>query len=438
MPPVRSGRGVLLKENGSAGKVPAKKVLYIEDNRDNFLLVQRVLEPHGYVVYGAADGIAGIAMAREIKPDLILVDINIPGMDGYEASTKMRGMEELRGVPIVALTANVSAGDRERSLACGCTGYLGKPIDIEKFPRQLREFLTGKTEQIPDQEEVHYLREYSSRLVNRLEEKIAELTALNRDLESRVEERSRQLEGLQEQLVQSAKLAAVGRLAASVAHEINNPLQAMENFLGVLWREIPPEHPHREYVGLLQESVERISRIVRQLLEMHRAKPSLDQEVDIGEVVEKTLAFLKNQLAQRRIEVECETGLPLPRIKGSVPQLQQVFLNLILNAQDAMANGGNLRIETRRGDKTVSIFFKDNGSGIEPGIVKHIFEPFFTTKKEGHGTGLGLSVSYGIVKAHGGTIQVESVAGEGATFGVVFPLPGWGDSAIAGLDSGEG
>ncbi|MBI3014490.1 MAG: response regulator [Candidatus Tectomicrobia bacterium] len=379
-----------MKENGSAGKVPAKKVLYIEDNRDNFLLVQRVLEPHGYVVYGAADGIAGIAMAREIKPDLILVDINIPGMDGYEASTKMRGMEELRGVPIVALTANVSAGDRERSLACGCTGYLGKPIDIEKFPRQLREFLTGKTEQIPDQEEVHYLREYSSRLVNRLEEKIAELTALNRDLESRVEERSRQLEGLQEQLVQSAKLAAVGRLAASVAHEINNPLQAMENFLGVLWREIPPEHPHREYVGLLQESVERISRIVRQLLEMHRAKPSLDQEVDIGEVVEKTLAFLKNQL------------------------------------------------ETRRGDKTVSIFFKDNGSGIEPGIVKHIFEPFFTTKKEGHGTGLGLSVSYGIVKAHGGTIQVESVAGEGATFGVVFPLPGWGDSAIAGLDSGEG
>ena len=408
-----------MKNQGSPGEIRGKRILYIEDNRDNFLLVQRVLEPHGYTVYEAADGITGIAVARQIKPDLILVDINIPRMGGHEASTKMRGMEELRRVPIVALTANVSEGDRERSLASGCTGYLAKPIDIDKFPDQVREFLDGKAE-----EEVHYLREYSGRLVNRLEEKIAELTALNRDLEARVEERSSQLEELQEHLVQTEKLAAVGRLAASVAHEINNPLQAMENFLGVLWREIRPENPHREYIGLLQESVQRISRIVLQLLEMHRAKPTLDDEVDLNEVVEKTLVLLKNQLAQHRIRVECRLSPGLPRIKGSGPQLQQVVLNLILNAQDAMTNGGKLQIETGQQNGSVSVFFKDDGSGIEPEIQKQIFEPFFTTKMEGHGTGLGLPVSYGIVKTHGGTIQVESKVGQGSIFQVVLPLSG--------------
>ena len=413
-----------MKNQGSPGEIRGKRILYIEDNRDNFLLVQRVLEPHGYTVYEAADGITGIAVARQIKPDLILVDINIPRMGGHEASTKMRGMEELRRVPIVALTANVSEGDRERSLASGCTGYLAKPIDIDKFPDQVREFLDGKAEHMPDQEEVHYLREYSGRLVNRLEEKIAELTALNRDLEARVEERSSQLEELQEHLVQTEKLAAVGRLAASVAHEINNPLQAMENFLGVLWREIRPENPHREYIGLLQESVQRISRIVLQLLEMHRAKPTLDDEVDLNEVVEKTLVLLKNQLAQHRIRVECRLSPGLPRIKGSGPQLQQVVLNLILNAQDAMTNGGKLQIETGQQNGSVSVFFKDDGSGIEPEIQKQIFEPFFTTKMEGHGTGLGLPVSYGIVKTHGGTIQVESKVGQGSIFQVVLPLFG--------------
>ena len=413
-----------MKNQGSPGEIRGKRILYIEDNRDNFLLVQRVLEPHGYTVYEAADGITGIAVARQIKPDLILVDINIPRMGGHETSTKMRGMEELRRVPIVALTANVSEGDRERSLASGCTGYLAKPIDIDKFPDQVREFLDGKAEHMPYQEEVHYLREYSGRLVNRLEEKIAELTALNRDLEARVEERSSQLEELQEHLVQTEKLAAVGRLAASVAHEINNPLQAMENFLGVLWREIRPENPHREYIGLLQESVQRISRIVLQLLEMHRAKPTLDDEVDLNEVVEKTLVLLKNQLAQHRIRVECRLSPGLPRIKGSGPQLQQVVLNLILNAQDAMTNGGKLQIETGQQNGSVSVFFKDDGSGIEPEIQKQIFEPFFTTKMEGHGTGLGLPVSYGIVKTHGGTIQVESKVGQGSIFQVVLPLSG--------------
>lgn len=409
-----------------------RRILYIEDNQDNFLLVQRLLESIGCTVYEATDGISGIRRAREIVPDLILMDINIPGMNGYEAATKIRGIEELRRIPIVAITANVSEGDRQRSLASGCTGYLCKPIDIEEFPRQIQEFLSGKTERMRDGEEVHYLREYSGRLVNRLEGKISELVALNRDLEARVVERTRQLEELQEQLVQSEKLAAVGRLAAGVAHEINNPLQAMENFLGVLWREIPPGHPHREYVGLVQESVQRISRIVLQLLEMHRTNPSLDEEVDVNTVVEKTLTLLRTQLSQSGVEVCCSLEGSLPRVKGSTSQLQQVVLNLVLNARDAMPAGGKLWIETSHGNGAVEVAFRDTGSGIDSGTMKRIFEPFFTTKKEGHGTGLGLAVSYGIVKAHGGVIRVESLVGQGTTFTVSFPRQGEKGTLAAG------
>ena len=155
------------------------KILYIEDNAENRLLVRRVLETEGYLVLEAEDGISGIRKAKSEQPDLILMDIMMPGLDGREVTTRLRGVPHLEKIPIIALTASVMRGDRERAVAAGCDGYLQKPIDVDRLPDQIEEFLKGKRESLSPEEEVQYLREHNKRLAERLEQKVERLTDIS-------------------------------------------------------------------------------------------------------------------------------------------------------------------------------------------------------------------------------------------------------------------
>src|SRR3954471_12561663 len=154
-------------------------ILYIEDNVDNQRLVRRIMEARGYTVLLAKDGPDGIALARESQPALVLVDINIPGLDGYETTTRLRSMTHLRGTPIVAMTADSRVGARERSLVAGCDGYITKPIDPRGLPDQLSEFVAGKRELLEQGTETPLLRAYNHKLVERLERQVRDLTAAN-------------------------------------------------------------------------------------------------------------------------------------------------------------------------------------------------------------------------------------------------------------------
>lgn len=165
-----------------------KTILQIEDNEANRTLVRRVLEARGYSVFDAEDGLSGIRRAQEIRPTLILMDINIPGLDGYEAATRIRSIKGLEDTPIVAVTASTTRGDRERSLSAGCIGYIQKPIDIKIFPLQVEEFLSGKQESLTLEEERSHLRDYSQRLVTRLQEKVMSLEVKTQQLEAREKE----------------------------------------------------------------------------------------------------------------------------------------------------------------------------------------------------------------------------------------------------------
>lgn len=165
-----------------------QKILYVEDNMENKKLVRRILEANDYIVIEADDGLSSIRMAKEENPDLILMDMGIPGMDGYEATTRIKAIPELTQTPIVALTARVMEGDRERSLTAGCDGYISKPIDVRKFPDVILSFLNGKKEHVPRTEEPYFLKEYSRKLVSRLENKIMELEDKNRKLEEQSQE----------------------------------------------------------------------------------------------------------------------------------------------------------------------------------------------------------------------------------------------------------
>ena len=163
-------------------------ILQVEDNEANRTLVRRVLESRGYTVFDAEDGLSGIQRAQELKPALILMDINIPGLDGCEAATRIRTLRELENTPIVAITAGTTNGDRERSLSAGCIGYIQKPIDVKIFPEQIREFLSGRQESLAPEEERSNLKDYSQRLVTRLQEKVMALGVKTLQLEAKEKE----------------------------------------------------------------------------------------------------------------------------------------------------------------------------------------------------------------------------------------------------------
>jgi two-component system NtrC family sensor kinase len=231
---------------------------------------------------------------------------------------------------------------------------------------------------------------------------------------------TRQLERSQEQLVQAEKLAATGRLAASIAHEINNPLQAIHNCLHLVTRRKLEADKEAYYLNMAQEEVQRLIAIVQRTLDFYRPSKGREVLTDVNRVIESVLALANKRLEHGKVKVQRRLAPDLPRLQAVADQLTQVFLNLVINAVEAMGEGGELTIVTRRDDERVRVEFGDTGPGINPEEAKNIFEPFYTTKRSG--TGLGLAVSYGIIQRHGGEITVESAPGRGATFIVSLPL----------------
>ncbi len=261
-----------------------------------------------------------------------------------------------------------------------------------------------------------------TRSVSRLEE---ELNGLLAGLEAQVESRTADLRAAQEQLVRTEKLSSLGKLSASVAHEINNPLAGILTFAKLVSRTLaegPPDDARRAVLqrnlGLVEREAQRCSAIVRNLLDFARERPMAVKKVDANEAVEEALSLIANQVAIQGVTIE-RTLTPLPPVMADYGQLRQAFVNVAMNACEAMGRGGHLRIASRAVDGQVELTFADTGPGMPAELVNRIFDPFFTTKEKG--TGLGLSVVYGIVQRHAGSIEVTSVEGHGTTF--TFRLP---------------
>jgi signal transduction histidine kinase len=233
-------------------------------------------------------------------------------------------------------------------------------------------------------------------------------------------EQRRLVEQSQAQLVQSEKLAATGRLAASLTHEINNPLQAIRSGLQlVLSSEMEPEE-QRVYLEMANEEVERLQQIVSRTLDFARRPRWNPVYFDPHTVIERILALSNKYRQHRHVTLKLDLMDNPPIIRGVPDELEQVFLNLVLNAVEAMPEGGTLRISSSLEEERLAISFTDTGQGIPPQHLSHIFDPFFSTKEES--TGLGLSISYDIVERHEGQITVESEVDEGSTFTVWLPI----------------
>src|SRR5262249_22779439 len=204
------------------------------------------------------------------------------------------------------------------------------------------------------------------------------------------------------QLVQSTKLAAIGELAANIAHEINNPLTTVLGFASFLSERMQPADPMREELGLIQEEASRARDIVRDLLQFSRQRDFMPEPADVNTVLEQVVAMIRRQGAFGLVTVTERYGEDLPMVEMDVPRIKQASINIINTAVYAMKDGGRLTIRSSAAEDAVRIAFEDNGPGIPPDVLARIFDPFFTTKPEVSGTGLGLSVSLGIVQSHGG------------------------------------
>jgi signal transduction histidine kinase len=235
---------------------------------------------------------------------------------------------------------------------------------------------------------------------------------------------AQELEASQEQIIHSRKIASLGTLVSGIAHELNNPINNIILTIDTLLEGANVDEARRQVLldDILKQAL-RSSEIVKNLLDFSRAETSVFKELNLAQVLRETLSLVGNQVALSKVKVRDQIAANLPPMVGNRQGLQQVFLNLIVNAIQAMPQGGDLTIRAGRlGDREIEVQVQDTGQGIPEEHLSAIFDPFFTTKEVGKGTGLGLSVSYGVIKKHGGQIQVASKLGKGTTFTVVLPV----------------
>lgn len=321
---------------------------------------------------------------------------------------------------------------------CGLGGwfthrFVSRPVRrLLEGTRKVAKGDLGFTMQSTSNDEVGQLTQSFSKMTEDLSIARAELNAWAEKLEREVENKTRDLTLAQAQIVRSEKLSSIGLLAAGVAHELNSPLMGILTFAQLVAKNLPPDSRDKKDLQVIISQTERCATIIRQLLDFSRENPSEKKSVDVHVVIDRAIALVERQAFFHNIEIRREFDRSIPPFLLDAGRMQQVFLNLLVNAGEAMPGGGHITIATSIAKRPASapsglgdevrIVFRDNGQGIPPENLPKIFDPFFTSKEVGHGTGLGLAVSYGIIESHGGTIDVESILGEGTTFTITLPI----------------
>lgn len=393
-------------------------ILHIEDDPANRLLVRKLLSPAGFEVVDAVDGLDGIRKALEKRPDLILVDIAIPGMDGYEVTLRLRAEPELHGVPIVAITAE---GSRDASLAVGCDGFLQKPIDARSFAKNVRGYLGGHRESSsPDRTDKH-LRQQSQRIVGHLEEKIAELSAAN------------------ERLLEMAETRKM--FYRNISHELATPMTPIVGYVKLLIDgELGPlAPPQAKALGAMSDCVQRLRGLIENLLdvtglETGRMRFAL-QEYDLNAVTRRTIGRKVDEFERAKCRLVVDLpDRPLDGL-GDPNRLGRALEHLLDNAVKFTPAGGAVGVRARQlRSGHFELCVADTGPGVPPAAAARLFSPFYQvdgspTRSHG-GTGVGLAIVRGIAQGHGGDVRVVSPADEqidslrfnGAAFYMHFPI----------------
>ena len=441
-------------------------VLVVDDEPFVCETLADVLGEAGYRVETAGNGPAALARLDDLgeRVDCVLLDVRLAPpteteqLDGIDLLRFLKGRRPQAGV--IIMTAYASVDNAVAALNLGAEAYLQKPVN----PEELLALVRATVERRQLARKAAYLEAQARQQNEFLREKNRELAEANRQLQ----EALRRLQETQAQLIQSEKLASLGQLVAGVAHELNNPISFLYSNMGRLleyaqdirrvfacYREMlegcrQGRHPSPEELEELarlesatdidflledlqalaresREGAERVQAVVTDLRNFSRLDEGEVQNVDLNQGIQSTLTLLRPELKHRvGLELDLE---PLPLIRANAAQLNQVLMNLLMNAAQAIQDEGTVRILTRATPEGVRLSVSDTGCGIPPEHLSRIFDPFFTTRKGSRGwdrgSGLGLSIVHSIVRRHSGTIQVESTLGEGTTFTIELPLSGY-------------
>ena len=403
-------------------------VLYIEDDPGSRLLVERMLTFAGYEVSVASCGIDGIDMAEREPPSIILMDMDLPDLSGREVTTRLRSNERFRNIPIVALTAQNQGGDREKAFVAGLTGYLNKPVDIDALPSQVAYYLHGGRDTADDLALRKAQTAYTQEVVARLESKIRQLETTNEEL--------RRLDKVKDAFIQLT------------AHELRTPLTLIYGYSRLLQDSAPLKLMRDQipevgaFIDGLVESIERMARIINEILTMARiASGRADLALNtfsLRDLLTRIVRELEATTRQRNLSVQFEAGQWPSNIRADAELIEMAFRNVIGNAIKYTPDGGLIKLTCRLDGTQVLVSIHDSGIGIDATEQGSIFERFYTandtqlhstskTAFRGGGLGLGLSISRGIIDAHGGKIWVESSGRDelkllGSTFFVQLPL----------------
>jgi two-component system NtrC family sensor kinase len=425
-----------------AGSGAPGRILVVDDSSTYRTFLAESLREDGYAVATATGGEHGLAQATAAHFDCVIVDLIMPGVGGIEVCQRLGEMRARMENPfmVLILTARETRDDMTRGLESGADDFVGKSNDMAVLKARIRALLRRKLyqeerrrmQQELKERELEALRARADReiaearmaLVDQLEAANRELTVANARLRE-----------AQSQLVHSEKMASLGQLVAGIAHEINNPLgfaisnvftvrSGLDKLLEGLGAPLTPDLGRRadKMRARLDDAgvgLDRVKDLVVKLRTFSRLDASLFGTLDIAESIDMICRILSDRL--RRIEVV--TSLRgRPQIDCYAGELNQVLLNLMVNATDAVGEHGRIEIATEEEGNSFVIRVRDNGCGMPAEVAARIFEPFFTTKPVGHGTGLGLSISYSIIQTHRGEITVTSAPGEGTEFRIALPL----------------
>ncbi len=423
--------------------LPKTEILVVDDLRDNLRLLSNLLRSQGYEVRTAINGTMALRSAQSEPPALILLDINMPDIDGYEVCRQLKASEETRNIPIIFISALDDSLDKVKAFQVGGVDYITKPFRVEEMLIRIETQLK--------------VQRFTQTLEQQVEQRTAELSQALHHLQQ-----------AQTQLVQQEKLSALGNLVAGVAHEINNPIGFIAGNLNEaqqrvqelmehlnLYRDRAPEGDianHAEEIDLdylledlpnmidsMKMGCDRLKNISTSLRTFSRADQDYKVPFNIHDGIDSTILILKHRLKanEQRPAIEVITNYGnLPQIECFPGQLNQVFMNILANAIDALEESNNgrifeeikanpncIKITTSAADNVVKIAIYDNGKGMSEEVKSKIFGHLFTTKAVGKGTGLGLAIARQIVEeTHGGKLSFNSVLGEGTEFIIEIPV----------------
>ena len=423
-----------------------ESVLIAEDSPTQALRLRNTLEKNGFTVTAAGDGREALEALAGFRPTLIVSDIQMPNMDGYELCRRVKSDPALKDIPLVLLTSLSTPQDIIRGLECGADNFVLKPYAGDFLLARIRTVLANRNLAVPADSAsiaIHFAGERYEiaadrrQILNLLLSTYETAVKTNADLIAAHEA----LKSAQAQLIEAEKSLTVGRLAVGVAHEVRNPLAILEMGLDILAAQ-PLDETGKMIFGEMKEAVKRANGVITHLMDLDSPEQLGTHETNLHTLIEAALTALGDEIAHRGIQVVRHFAPSLPQPRVDAGKIEQLFINLLTNAIHAMPDGGTLAIGTavvtidaasvafdagnrgsaqfHKGERVIVMEIADTGTGIAPGNMDKIFDPFFSTKPTGQGMGLGLAVARKIVETHKGRIQIRNRESGGVMVTLTF------------------